>query len=456
MSAASKEATRRYKSLLEQDPNLRRWFLNNTKGSVIVAEVYLRRLGSFCIQGNISPADYAKLPKRKMEELAFDYVQEMETKINPKSGKKYAPSYIESNLKAILSWARWNRKAFEMSIKIADSTKRPTLENERVPTNDELRRVLYADTTLLRARTAIAIMAFAGTRPEVMGNYAGLDGLRIKDIKDLSVKGNVVTFDRIPALVIVRTELSKSRHWYPTFLLEEGCEILKQYLERRIKEGEDLVPESGIIVSGIKDQKRLSTLTNIVDTSPFLRTTNLGKDIRRAMRRAGLPWRPYIFRSYFDTMQMLAESKGHLTHFYAQCFCGHSGDIETVYSLRKAELPPELLEDMRAAYSRMSELLGTMKNSNLSENRITEKFNRQFLLLSGWSESEVNSLGIDLGTIEQEKLQELIARKNEEQMGLKNGSSQKVVAMSEVEKYILDGWEYVKDLGEKAIIKLPK
>jgi len=222
MSTVRKEDTRKYKQLLEQDPNLRRWFLNNTKSSVIVAEVYLRRLGSFCIQNGISPADYAKLPKRKMEELAFDYVQQMETRINPKSGKKYAPSYIGSNLKAILSWARWNRKSFEMSIKIADSTKRPTLENERVPTNDELSRVLYADTTLLRARAAIAIMAFAGTRPEVMGNYAGLDGLRIKDIKDLSVKCKEVTFSRMPALLIVRTELSKSRHWYLPFCMRKG------------------------------------------------------------------------------------------------------------------------------------------------------------------------------------------------------------------------------------------
>jgi len=112
-----------YRVLLDRDANLRRWHQNNAKGSIIVAEVYLRRLGSFCLQNRISPGEYAKLPKRRMEEIAFDFVQELEGKTNPKSGKKYAPSYVASNLKAILSWARWNRKGFEMRIKIANAAK---------------------------------------------------------------------------------------------------------------------------------------------------------------------------------------------------------------------------------------------------------------------------------------------------------------------------------------------
>jgi hypothetical protein len=82
MSGFTKGKDEEYKTLLDQDPNLRRWFLNNTKGSIIVAEVYLRRLGFFCLQNNISPGDYAKLPKRKMEEIAFDYSYEYNQKLN--------------------------------------------------------------------------------------------------------------------------------------------------------------------------------------------------------------------------------------------------------------------------------------------------------------------------------------------------------------------------------------
>jgi hypothetical protein len=80
-----------------------------------------------------------------------------------------------------------------------------------VPTIDELRKVLYALTTKLRTRVAIAIIAFAGCRPEVQGNYTGLDGLRIKDLPELEIGDKEVKFAKIPTLVVVREELSKIR-----------------------------------------------------------------------------------------------------------------------------------------------------------------------------------------------------------------------------------------------------
>jgi len=39
---------------------------------------------------------------------------------------------------------------------------------------------------------------------------------------------------------------------------------------------------------------------------------------------------------------------------------------------------------------------------------------------------------------------------------LNNGNSQKVISFKEVETYIEQGWEYVRDFpGNKAIVKLP-
>lgn len=38
-------------------------------------------------------------------------------------------------------------------------------------------------------------------------------------------------FNKIPTMVIVRSELSKAGHQYFTFLSEEGYEYLKDYLE---------------------------------------------------------------------------------------------------------------------------------------------------------------------------------------------------------------------------------
>ena len=214
--------------------------------------------------------------------------------------------------------------------------------------------------------------------------------------------------------------------------------------------------ESGIIVSGIKDQKRLATLTNIVDTAPFLRTTNLGKDIRRAMRRAGLPWRPYIFRSYFDTQQMLAESKGMISHPYAQLFMGHGGDIESIYTVRKGELPQELLEDMRSAYGRVSELLSTRKQA-VSMNEIELVARKSTLALLGFGEDEINGLG-DLSQYSLQDLKKISDDKKYKDLGLNGKSTQKIVPWSEVRQAITEGWELVSKLEDtnEAIVRLPK
>jgi integrase len=444
-----------YKKWLDEDPNLRRWYFNTIKGSVMTADVYLRKLGNFCRMSNLTPGEYAKLPKRKMEELAFDYITEMEQKTNPLTGKKYAPSYIECYLKAIISWAKWNRKTFEMKIKIADLSKRPTVADERIPTNEELRRVLYADTTPLRTRVAIAIIAFSGCRLGVLGNYLGTDGLKLKDLPELVTDGGKVSFKSVPTLVVVRPELSKSRYWYPTFLLEEGCNLLQDWLELRTEYGERLGPESGIIVTTERMKKIAKSFDN-KDPSPFLATSNISNELRRAMRASKLPWRPYIFRSYFDTQQMLAESKGAISHPYAQLFMGHGGDIESIYTVRKGELPPELMEDMRAAYGRLSELLGTRKQAvSISEIELVAR--KGTLALLGFTEQEIDNLG-DLSQYSLQDLKKISDEKKYKDLGLNGKSTQKIIPWNDVRQAISDGWELVSKLEgtNEAIIRLPK
>ncbi len=449
MEAFKKYEKKELQDMLDNNANLRRWFLNYAKGSTVVADTYLRRLGYFLTQCNLTAADYVKLPKRKMEEMAFDYIQEMETRINPKTGKRYAPSYVESNLKSIASWAKSDTKTFEMKIKIANASARPTLENERVPTQDELRKVLYADTTPQRTRVSIAITAFSGCRLEVQGGYMGVDGLRLKDFPELEIKDGAVTFKHTPTLIIVRAELSKSRHWYPTFMLDEGCEILAQWLGKRIAEGEVLTPQSGVIVSTERMQKAARRM-GISDTSPFIRTIKIGDFIRQAMRASGLPWRPYVFRSYFDTMQMYAEGKGLISHTYSQVFMGHSGDIESVYTLRKAELPPEVLEDMREAYQRCQPFMSTDKQP--ATESVKDELKKQLLLVAGFKQDDIDKL--DLAGATDEEFQKMVR----ERLGAmtNNGNRQKVVPVDQVRELLPQGWEHVAQLptGE-AIVKLP-
>ena len=82
-------------------------------------------------------------------------------------------------------------------------------------------------------------------------------------------------------------------------------------------------------------------------------------------------------------------------------------------------------------------------------------FNRQFLKISRYTDKEIEALG-DLSQLSNEQLQDLIARKQLEKLGLSNGNRQKVVKLDELERYIGDGWEFVTNLnGDKAIVRLP-
>jgi hypothetical protein len=300
-------------------------------------------------------------------------------------------------------------------------------------------------------------MVFSGCRPEVQGNYLGLDGLKVRDFKELKIDENGATFTKIPTLIVVREELSKTRHRYPTFLCEEGCEIIKAFLDKRTQRGEKLTPDSGIIAS--TDRHLMFSKNfgpNHRDASAFVRTTKLGNEIRLAMRASGLPWRPYVFRSYFDTQQMLAESKGMIIHAYVQLFMGHGGDIESVYTVRKGELPPELIEDMRAAHGRMSELLGTRKPTvSMSEIELVAR--KGTLALLGFSEQEIDELG-DLSQYSLQDLKRIADEKKYRDLGLNGKSTQKIIPWPDVRQAVTEGWKLVSRLEgtNEVIVRLPK
>ncbi len=424
---------KKYARLLE-DSDVRRWYSNVARGSRVTADVYLRRLGFFCELKGVSPRDFVSLDAGRIKNMLMDLVSELEA-------KGFAGSYIESIVKALRSWLSFNDKDIRVKLKIMGARDTPSLKDERVPTIEELRKIFLSGDK--KARTACVLMAHSGLRIEVLGNYLGDDGLRVRDFPEMRIEDGRVDFEKIPTMVIVRKELSKARHQYFTFLSEEGCEYLKDYLEERIRQGEKLGPDSAII-------------TPKVGMKPFIRAVNVGDIIRAAIRRAGFPWRPYVLRSYFDTQLMLAESKGQVLRDYRIFWMGHKGDIENRYTTNKQKLPEQVIEDMREAYKRSQKYLQTTSaKEQMSREELLATFNRHFLTLAGYSEKEIEELG-DLSKLTAEQMKELMKRKSMQALGL-NGNTQKVVKLSEVKQWIMQGWEYVTTLPpDEAIIRLPK
>jgi hypothetical protein len=261
----------------------------------------------------------------------------------------------------------------------------------------------------------------------------------MRDLPELKIKGSEVSFEKIPTIVVVRSTLSKTRHQYFTFLTEEACSYVKDYLEERLRDGEQLIADSAVVKPKVAQK-------------PFIRTVNIGDMMRVAIRGAGLPWRPYVLRCYFDTQLMLAESKGLVLRDYRQFWMGHKGDIENRYTTNKQRLPESVVEDMRAAYARSEEFLQTKVKEETSEERLRGSFRKQLLLVAGFSQEELDKM--DVPSMSDEELQNIVKKRL---LGgqVANGAFQKVVSVGEANDYLAKGWEYVAKLSNnKVVIKM--
>jgi hypothetical protein len=378
----------------------------------------------------LTPTSLASLTAKQIELLLMDYVT---------SHSNFSGGYIGCSLKAVKSWLAANDIELRHNIKIRGVDETPSLREERIPTKDELRRILLSATK--QSRVAVALMGFGGLRPEVLGDYQGRDGLRLGDLPEIALTPPEIKFEKVPTVVVVRPNLSKARNQYFSFLGDEACSYIIDYLSERLRHAEELNPDSPVI------RPKYNAIAR-----EFVRTSNVGDMIRNAIRRSGLSWRPYVLRCYFDTQLLMAESKGCVVRDYRMFWMGHKGDIESRYTTNKGKLPDTLVDDMREAYGRSQEYLQTIK-PELGIDKVKEEFKRQLLAAAGFSEKEI--VNQNVREMSDEELHALVRQKLLGAMS-DNGSRQRVVGVHEVERYLTNGWDYVASLNpDKAIVKIP-
>ena len=439
MTRSAQPAKSKHAWLLEDD-GVRRWLRNLERGSIITAEVSLRRLGKACELLDTTPK--AMMVKAKKQSKQFqndleDLVSRMED-----SGK--APQYIVGILKVARSWLSYNNITLTRKIKIRNPSSTPSIENEQVPSQDELTMIFRNSSS--RVRAAEALLAFADLRPESLGNHNGSDGLKLADLPELVIVDKHAQFAKIPTRIFVRSDLSKTRQKYFTFLSSEGCAYLKEYLEARIREGELLKPDSPLI-----EYERLST-----KAKPHLPTRKITSLIRKAMRKAGVRKRPYVLRAYAETQLIIAESKGKISHPYLQFIAGHKGDIEARYSTNKGSLPPDMIEGMRSAYKECEPFLSTMADLAQQSSIVKEA------KIEALKSVAKSMFGVELLDVK-------IAKENKGRKALSQDDTielfeveikklrsrpdpQSVVAEKDLPRYLKEGWQFVSVLPSKNVV----
>ncbi len=350
--------------------------------------------------------------------------------------KKYAGSYVGSNVKALKSWLSHNDIEITGRIRIRGESDAPTLREEKSPDQPELHRIFLAATA--QQRSADVLISHCGFRLETLGDFGGDDGLAVSDFPEmvLELKKREVSFKKIPTMVVVRPNLSKAGHQYFSFLTAEGCEYIKQYLEARMRSGEKLGLDSAIISPKYSDNK-------------FITTNNIGDLMRTSIRKAGFNVRPYVLRCFFDTQSLIAESKGLLVGDYRKFFMGHKGNIEARYTVNKHRLPEALVEDMREKYQRASELLQTVQTSQKQSDQLA-MLREQLLFSVEYTQEKVDQIksANDLGSMKQEDFNRILHNKQTAN-AVNNGSRYKLVPGADLENTLMNGnFRYVDKLDD--------
>ena len=416
------------------------WYKNLQGGSLITADNYLRTLGRYCKLTNNTPESI--LEKAKSGELKHEFIEF----VNDLQNQGKNGSYLVLFKKMLNSWLTFNNLDQKLQgIKIRGANLTPTIQDERPPTREELEKIIR--NASLRGRAIIGILAFSGIRPESLGNYKGTDGIVLKDIEGLEITDQGINFKIFPAMLKIRPNLSKKGNAYFTFIPEQAGKYIKDYLDLRLRNGEKLNMESPLILSDPRGSHSKAT--------EFISTMFLLRDVKKAIKKSGFSFRPYVMRVYFASAMDIAESKGLISHSWRAFFMGHKGDIEARYSTNK-RLPPDVIEQMREAYKRCQKYLIT-ELPQVEESNLQELIKKQMLLVAGFKPEEIEKMNLPEMSNEEitQKIREKLMGSLKESL-VKNAKGQFVINKEKVEDYISKGFEFVADLGNgKIIMKMP-
>jgi len=245
--------------------------------------------------------------------------------------KRLAPGTVANYVAAIKNRMQYDGIPFTRNIKIPNRTYHPTVENEVVPTKDQI--IAFLRNAKHATQVIISLISFLGFRFKVIAD------IRIKDLPEMRITDDEVIFEKIPTRVKVRKELSKNGKEYQTFLIQTGCMIIKNSLEIRMKKGEQLNSESLLVP------------TECENTTVQQRAKAVARRLTTVFEKVKYGSRPYSLKNFFATALM----NSGLEQNWQTFFMGHTGPVQNTYSVRRQQ-PAEQIEKMRQIFKEKIEI----------------------------------------------------------------------------------------------------
>jgi len=337
--------------------------------------------------------------------------------------KRLAPGTVANYVSAIKSRMQYDGIQFTRNIKIPNRTHHPTVENEVVPTKDQI--ITFLRNARPATQVIISLIAFLGVRFKVIAD------LRVKDFPEMRIKeNNEVIFEKTPTRIRVRKELSKNKKEYQTFLTETGCMIVKNALEIRMRKGEKLDSESLIVP------------TECDKTTVRQRAKAVARRLNTVFDKVEYGSRPYSLKNFFATALMNSGIQQNWQTF----FMGHSGVVQNEYTVRRQQ-PTEQIEEMRKLFKEKIEPYLIPQESN-SEASVRREFRKlaESLGLEVKEEDTTDDTIEEIAVVYKSALDDLSRRIDVPT------SKQRRISVSELDNYLEKGWEYQDKLPNGDLI----
>ncbi len=426
---------------LLSNPRVKAWYDERALRSKLSADTYLRQLGGMAERLKLEPDQIVNVAEKdsdRLHDLLVKYAADLK-----REGR--LDSYIAKTFDGLRSWLRARHSKFDLFPRLSPA-RSVSLEDERVPSPEELRGVLLPMS--LRGQTSALLMAHAGLRPGVLGAYEAKDGLTLGDLPDLTL-GASPEFTETPFAIRVPSRLSKTRKAYTTFGTKELADTLKAYLKERTDRGETLTPKSPVVAAD-----PLGMARGYAKDTGFLTTKGIVLELREGLKAQapkGVRWRPYVLRAYCSTRLLMAEGAGKIARDLREAILGHDTGVAGRYNVGKT-WGPELLKEARASYARAEPILTGRSSSDAKSEALAHFLLRDFAERHKISLAEAEALALKSPDEREATLRKYRASAAPEKR------PEKAVSLAEAEKLLAlgTGWEYVGALGaEKVILRAP-
>jgi len=441
----------KYAKLFEEwrknDDDFRRWF--DKSDSHATQRDYFLRMAKLHADVKLAPREIVKRYGAGGK-LRKDLVDDLDTYLLKmiRDGKAASARAMWTAITSLLK-ARGvllSASAFEI--------KRPEVQiisPQYIPTQEEF-EVMLRFARSARDRFITAYFRYTGAR---VGSVVDPEPMKLGNVLDLDfealARGEVVFKHTTSCAILVygsmkNGQIVRYRETYISFILPQGMQMLREYLEERIRKGQKLTGESFLF-----EAERVSKGKPLADSQVRRVVDEISLRAGFVLETGEARYTPHSLRRlFYNSLQGLDDVD-------RECLNGHIKGIRAHYHGSVDEIK-RAIEFMRGKYEFGMRALVSVTSPEDQRKRAVIDYAR----MQGLSDEQIKGIQETIGLqASADDLRNALAqvlslrsKQKEEQTATNGGKAYdaRVIDETELVKYVEQGWEIVRELSDKKIV----